>query len=638
MALRPFSASDLWRLKSVSDVRCASDGGITFTVTAHDQEEDASSTAVWTVPSTGGDPAPVGASPAHSGRPSPDGTHVAFVADRGEQPQLHVVAAATGGAERRLTEMEHGVSQPCWSPDGRYIAFAARTGAATDPDGPRVVRHLRQRLDGFGWLDDRRSHLFKVEVESGVVTQLTTGDHDDEAPSWSPDGRTIVFVSDRSADRFDRPFHRDVWAIDATGESPGKARRLTRGRGDAMEAHVSPDGRSVAFVGGEHGDAMWSAATELLVVPLDGSDHEPRSLTSHHDVQAGTRFLASGRQLAWLDDRTLVFCGPHRGGLALFQIDSEGKALDLRSDLDQSINGFDVLHDGGLAYPSIWIDRPSEVCVARNGTATPVTALNDEVRVTVALAAGERIRSQSSDGTEIESFLVRPPAGVESRGLVVDIHGGPHGMNPGTSAGGWLAVQALAGAGYSVVLPNPRGSAGYGRDFLRACVGDWGGGDAEDILGAVGAAEKLTGASPTYVWGYSFGGYMSAWLLGHSDRFAAAVIGAPVIDLVSMMGTTDIPSFTLHEAGGLPWERLDSYAKHSPLTYASNIEAPVLLLHHEGDLRCPIGQSEQLFTTLRLLGKEVELVRYPGGFHGVARPSFVVDRTQRLVRWFQDRP
>lgn len=640
MARRPLAPDDIWLLRTAADARWSPDGStVAFTVVSHDRDSDESGPSIWRAAADGSSCNLFARRPAHSPRFSPAGDRLAFVADRGDGYQLHL-ADLDGGEPEAVTGQEHGVSNPAWSPDGRWIAYVARTGKAHDPDQPRVVRHLRQRLDGFGWLDDRRSHIFALEVSTGRTVQVTDGDWDDDQPSWSPDGRTIVFVSDRGEGRFDRPFRRDVHAVPFDGKRGGKVRRLSRGRGDAMEAHVSPDGTRVAYLGGEHGEAVWSAATELLVVPLEGSDHAPRSLTGAHDVHAGTRFLAMGRQLAWLDDDRLAFSGPHRGGLAVFEVDAGGDSVVELVAGDRSVNGFDVDGDGRLAFPSLWIDQPSEIHVTA-GPGQPVAAITDlnrDLASQVQLARGTRVHSTAPDGTRTESFLVRPPRGVSTKGLLLDIHGGPHGMNPGTSTGGWLAIQAAASAGYAVLLPNPRGSAGYGREMLSACVGDWGGGDADDLLAAVDDAERRVEPERTYVWGYSFGGFMTTWLIGHTDRFRAAVIGAPVIDLVSMLGTTDIPAFTAHEVGGLPWEKPDLYAKHSPLTYAPDIRTPVLLLHHEGDLRCPVGQSEQLFTSLKLLGREVELVRYPGGFHGVARPSLVADRTGRLIAWLDEHP
>jgi dipeptidyl aminopeptidase/acylaminoacyl peptidase len=238
------------------------------------------------------------------------------------------------------------------------------------------------------------------------------------------------------------------------------------------------------------------------------------------------------------------------------------------------------------------------------------------------------------DGTTIEYFTMLPPGRVTSRlPIHLDIHGGPHGAWP---AGRFLAFhQAIAAAGYVVVLPNPRGSAGYGQAFTQACTGDWGGADAIDILRCVDDVVDggLGDGDRVFMSGGSYGGFMTAWLAGHSKRFRAGTAMAAVIDQVSMLGTSDIPGFVEFAFGGLWWDRTEEYALRSPLTYAPDVTTPLLILHWEGDLRVPIGQGEELFTALRLLGKPAEFVRYPGGSHISRAPSQNVDWVERLLAW-----
>ncbi len=199
-----------------------------------------------------------------------------------------------------------------------------------------------------------------------------------------------------------------------------------------------------------------------------------------------------------------------------------------------------------------------------------------------------------------------------------------------------LANQSLAAAGYVVLLPNPRGSSGYGEAFTQACVGDWGGKDFEDVMTSVDVMLRRGVADPDrlYVGGYSYGGFMTSWAVGHTDRFRAAVVGAPVSNLVSMFGEGDIPLFDIYEIGGTPLDNEEAYRESSPVRYLPNVKTPVLLVHMEGDLRCPIGQSEEIFQGLKVLGKKVEFVRYPGGFHGVQTPSQQLDRLERTIGWY----
>ena len=260
---------------------------------------------------------------------------------------------------------------------------------------------------------------------------------------------------------------------------------------------------------------------------------------------------------------------------------------------------------------------------------------NAELASEVALLAAERITHVADDGLEIESFVIRAAGAGGRPKLLLDVHGGPHGWHPSPSARVWALHQIAAANGYAVVLPNPRGSLGYGAKFTEAVARDWGGADFDDILGATDAALAATDADPAeqYLWGYSYGGYIASWAVGHTDRFRAAVIGAPVGDLVSMALTSDITGFSIFE-NGHPFRDLALLRERSPVTYLANATTPSLVLVHDGDLRCPPSQAHEVFTALRLAGCETELVRYPGGFHGVAAPSQVVDQLRRSMEWF----
>jgi dipeptidyl aminopeptidase/acylaminoacyl peptidase len=277
-----------------------------------------------------------------------------------------------------------------------------------------------------------------------------------------------------------------------------------------------------------------------------------------------------------------------------------------------------------------------------------VSHINDDFTDTVQLGPVERHAITSADGLEIEYFLVRPADRDRDRGrsrsrsrdgrrmpVHLEIHGGPHGFH--ALGAGLPLYQTLAAAGVAVLLPNPRGSCGYGQAFTEACTHDWGGGDFDDLMACVDDVVERGVADPERltVGGYSYGGFMTSWVIGHTRRFRAAVVGAPVVDQLSMLGTTDVAGFSIYELGGLPWERPDEYVKRSPLTYLQNATTPVLIQHREGDLRCPIGQSEELYAHLKLLGKKVEFVRYPGGSHFTSTPSQAVDRVQRILDWIR---
>ncbi len=266
-----------------------------------------------------------------------------------------------------------------------------------------------------------------------------------------------------------------------------------------------------------------------------------------------------------------------------------------------------------------------------------VSHANDGLVEATDSGAGKRMTYRAADGFEIEAFLLYPPGYRRGRRypLVLDIHGGPHGAHP--QLGFNMRASTLAGAGYIVLMPNPRGSGGYGEAFTEMCVRDWGGADFEDLMTGVDTLVRRGIADPErlYVTGYSYGGFMTTWTVGHTDRFKAAIIGAPVSDHISMRGTTEIPEFSDFEVVS-PFDDVGAAWEASPLSHLPKCTAAVLIEHHEGDLRCPIGQSEEVFQTLKMLGKEVEFLRYPGGAHTLEfhTPGQDVDYQGRAIAWF----
>jgi dipeptidyl aminopeptidase/acylaminoacyl peptidase len=627
-------------LRAASDPDLTPDGRrVAFAVADTDQEEDRLRSSIWVAPVDGAAPprrfteGPADKQP----RWSPDGRWLAYISVTDDQPDhAHLrLAPLEGGTPVRLGELPGPVGDFAWSPDATQIVVVCRVGApdlakasAQERNAPRVPRGLAARLDGVGWHEGRR-HLFIVDVESGAVRQLTRGDYDHDDPSFSPDGATVAYVSDRHPRRDDRQFRSDLWIVPAGG---GRPRRLTDGKGSTAFPTFSPDGETIAFA--SQADDRWDTDTHVCVVPAGGGA-PPQRLAPELDRPTG--MWPGSAPFAWVGDRDLLMLIADHGAVTLHRVRLGQRASREVIGGDIQIDGFAVRPGRRtLAFTASWPDRPSELFAAPLGGADPVqlTGLNTEFLAEVEFAPVNRSTVVRPDGTEVEYFTILP-ADRAARGLPmhIDIHGGPHASWP---SGRWLALhQSIAGAGYAVVLPNPRGSTSYGQAFTSGCTGDWGGADAQDILACCDdlIERGIADAGRMFVSGGSYGGFMTSWLVGHSDRFRAATAMAAVVDQTSMALTTEIPEFALFSMGGDPWQRRAEYELRSPLSSLPNVKTPVLVVHWEGDIRVPVGQGDELYTGLRLLGRKAEMVRYPGGFHIVRTPSQAVDLTRRMIAW-----
>jgi len=641
MAKRRFRPEDGLRLTMATDPDLSADGRrVAFVVTRTDVERDRPDASIWVAPLDGSSPArPFTEGPADKApRWSPDGRWLAYISITDDKPaHAHVrIAPLDGGAPTRLGDLPGPVSQLAWSPDSRRIVVVCRVGvpdranaSARERNEPRVVRGIAARLDGIGWQDGRRQ-LFLVDVEGGAATQLTRGEYDHDDPSFSPDGDAIAFVSDRHPRRNDRQFRSDVWVVPTRG---GRPRRLTDGTGRAAFPVFSPDGKTVAFAGQD--TDRWDTDNHVFVAPADGS--APAERLAPDLDRPVVLFPGLPGPICWIGDRELVMLVADRGGVGLHR----ARLGERRS---HELIGGDIQIDGiaaragrrAVAYTGSWPDRPSELfaTTARGAEPVALTDLNGDLRAEVELAPLSRATVTRPDGTAVEYFAILPTdRAPELLPLHLDIHGGPHAAWP---SGRWLGMhQAIAAAGYAVVLPNPRGSTSYGQAFSSGCVGDWGGGDCEDLLACCDdlIERGIADGERMFVTGGSYGGFMTTWIVGHTDRFRAATAAAAVVDQTSMALTTEISDFSMWHMGGTPWARAGEYETRSPLTYLPAVKTPVLVIHWEGDLRVPISQGEELYTGLRVLGKKAELVRYPGGFHIVRTPSQAVDFANRILDW-----
>ncbi len=671
---RPLEIDDLFTIDLVSEPAISPGGDrIVWVVTSLDRDEDTYKAALWIADLDGGNPRQLTSGMHRDTAPAwaPDGQSIAFVSNRpgrtredadGTTPgpdrkplnQVWTIAP-DGGEARQATAHPGGASSPAWSPDSRRIAFVASDEPDSDDSfsapitigdtgGETIVHDIRYRFDGKGFLKTY-SHIWAVEIESGDEVRLTNADANDSSPAWSPDGRHIAFLGNRRDDRRQRPAQ-SVQIVPASG---GEARTVAPTDASFGSVTWSPDSTRLAFVG--HEDALTGGARNNTVwtVKSDGSDL--RNLTETVDqtfVDAGMSDLATGGSTppAWVDDSTILALGAKRGATHLWRIDAgSGEVTALTPD-NQRVMQFDVSPDGKVLAMVVGdTDRPFRLCRASadgSGQAT-ISDPNEKLVEDTWLSTPIDIEATAPDGGAVQAWLL-PPRGLDPDAsvkypLIVQIHGGPHAMYGRAM---FHEMQVMASRGYGVLFCNPRGSSGYGEAFTGITRGTWGESDMPDVIAAVDEACKLDWVDTDRlgVTGGSYGGYLTNWIVSHDTRFKAAVTQRCVSNFHSFVGTSDIGfDFGIFEFDGTPWCDPEKLLKYSPISYVDRIETPLLIIHNERDLRCPIEQAEQMYTALRYLGREVAFVRIPDESHDLSRtgtPSRRVARLRHLIGWFDN--
>jgi dipeptidyl aminopeptidase/acylaminoacyl peptidase len=578
---------------------------------------------------------------------SPDGRLIAFLRAGDKNRRQLWVMDSSGDSPRQLTLIPDSISEFSWSPDSRTLAFVSDVNPDRLPDGHdekkdpqvKVVTRVRYRADTVGWRGDAFRHIFLVDIdtdgEGEGVRQITRGDGEDSSPQWSPDGSRIAFMSDRGDNR-DFVNDSQIYVVSPDGSGLwGISPELNSVAGFAW----SPDSSRIAVIASDDPEAP--AGRHGLIYIMEHG-HAPRPVTND-SVMPATGYAPTilPPEMRWTDDDAILFIGDERGESYLYKVSA------ISGDIRR-------VFGGGLQLNDVAFDADATKAVV---LAVPTTSSGDFHLVDIADASQSQLTEVNKSyfaehpaagfdkftitraGSDIECRAFFPPGFDPSRKypMVLDIHGGPHGVFSDSFNN---IQQVLATNGYIVLAVNPRGSSTYGLDFLKSVLGDWGGEDYLDIMAGVDAMSSRPYVDPERlgITGYSYGGFMSSWIIGHDTRFKAAAVGAPCINLSSMYGTSDIGiRFGETQWGGIRKDAVDKFLAHSPLTYAPDVETPVLLLHGEADVRCPIEQSEQYFVTLKRLGKQVEFVRFPDCSHMFLRgghPKMRVEYLKRVLDWF----
>ncbi len=632
----------VYDVATAGDPQISPDGRrVVYTLATADAEADSSSTHLWLCNIDGTDRTRLTwTGTRNSGaRWSPDGNTIAFVSDRAGKTGIFLMPAGGAGEARELLHHMYPISDLAWSPDGAHLAYTVLFDPANpdekepNPGAPapvRVTRRLDYKQDNRGYLNDARLHVWVADVATGERRRVSSALFDHTFPQWSPDGR---FIAAKLANNNGMCSQIIVLEV-ANGESY----LIGPETGVVGCWSWSPDGSRILYAG----DTARTAQLDFFL--YDVAAATTRRLTDDLQVlpDAGFPTISAPSQPAWLDDGQALFHAFHAGASALATIDTTSGAVEV-------FHGGPVLHatasyDAARRYivqGHSSLEDVGEIAIfdRTRGEGSVITDHNAALLERHPMARWEKITIRRGN-FDIDAWLLKPPDTVPGRRypLILDVHGGPHGYY----GHGFNAIQqCLATNGFYVLCTNPRGSGTYGRTFAQQVVRDWGGEDYQDLMAMVDvvAARGDVDGERLGIFGYSYGGYMTAWTIGQTDRFKAAVCGAPCFDLESMWGTSDIGHiFCEEQYGGAPHEETAWYAAHSPSTYAHRTRTPTLIFHGEADDRCPIGQGEQMFVALMKAGCEVEFARYPGGSHlflRVGPPAHRADVLERILGWFE---
>jgi dipeptidyl aminopeptidase/acylaminoacyl peptidase len=634
-----FVPEDLARLAEVSEPVFSPDGeAIAYTVSTTNAEADKKQSDLWRVSWDGSQRRAITQTPgSNEWQPSwsAEGRSLAFLADRdGKDAKTQVwIMPAGGGKARQITKFADGVEDYALSPDGKQIAVIAR-----DPERPEgtpkpknpppiVIKRYQFKEDGVGYLTDRRKHLYVVDIASGKATLLTPGSHDEQLPAWSPDGRTIAYVTKRGNDP-DRHLNFDIYLIAPEAGAP--ERQLTSFKGTDLDPYWesrpswSLDGKRIAYLQSGEDKWIYYAPWQLAVVDVASGK---AVLPSPIDMAfTKPRWSPDGRSVLSLVERSRV---THLSSIDIASGQVKALTGGARFDTD-----FSVAPNGRIAVLGGDDHRPYEISAIDGSTSRTLTDHNGWLR-SRRLAPVEDIEFASADGTKIQGFLVRPLNYQPGRRYptILRIHGGPVYQFSHEFMADW---QAYAARGYAVVAVNPRGSSGRGFDFSRAIYADWGNKDGADVLAGVDYAVSIGVADPDRlgIGGRSYGGILTNSVIASDKRFKAAVSGAGSSNMLGMYGHDQYTREYELELG-TPWANRDAYDRTSnPFLHADRIVTPTLFYCAEKDSNVPCLGAEQMYQALRSRGLATELVIYPGENHALAVPSYLRDRMQRILAWY----
>ena len=638
---RPLKVDDYFAINRLSDPRVSPDGKwVAYTISTSDLKTDKSESRIWMSPLAGGNGIAMTRKGASSSSPrfSPDGKWLAFLSARDEGETQVWLLNRQGGEAEQLTEVKQGVESFEWSPDGTRLALIVQdptpeqagdsswAGLKAKTPRPVVVDRLQFKRDYSGYLDRRRNHIYAFDVATKSYTQLTWGDWDDSSPAWSPDSRLIAFQSNR--DTVDGSYNSDIFVVSTSDTTKGTStRRITSEPGQDEDPAWSPDGRLIAYTrqpSGEPASLIYDPA-HLAVIPAEGGTPRPLTVAMERPVYS-PRFAPDGRSVYVMMEDS--------GEQHLVRVPFDGSTPERVIKGARSVDAYDLLKDGSAVALVSEPTLPNEVFAATATSLRQVSFANKALLDSLDLATPQAITTTAKDGTPVEFFLFRPPGPASGQPVpaLLRIHGGPVGQYDVSFS---FEAQLLAASGYAVILPNPRGSSGYGAKFTRAIMADWGNKDFDDVMASVDETVKMGVADPERlgVGGWSYGGILTNYVITKSTRFKAAVSGASEALYTTNYGH-DHYQYLWEIELGLPWRNQKAWDRISPFWSVEKITTPTLWMGCASDSNVPIINSEQMYQAMKRLGRTTELVVYPGQHHGISKPSYVKDRWERYIAWY----
>lgn len=656
---RQLKSEDLYKLQLITSCQISPDGRhVVYALQRIERKTEKKFSNLWIVPTNGGGPIQFTQGNHSDSQPqwSPDGTKIAFLSNRGDenQPQLYVIPFH-GGEAIKITDLKGSFGSFEWAPDSRYLVLSFRKKDAAELERDKdeqkkklgiTSRHYTRtfyKLDGEGYLPHERWHLWTVDTVSKKAKQVTPDSIFDETQaSWSPDGKQIVYCTNRAKDPDHDPDAVDLCLIAAKG---GKANIIPLPVGRKSHPVFAPNGKSIAYVG-VLGRGHWWKNEEIWITTPQG---KARSLTAKHDITVTAYTLGDMSDLhdvttpVWSSDsQSLLFQTSEEGRLLLRSVDLKGR-LSTVAKHDGAIGSFSLDRaQRKIAYFMSSLRIPADIyCqpIHSSEEAERLTFVNEAFLKTISFPEVQEIWFKGKSGNRLQGWVMKPVGAQKGRRYptIVEIHGGP------LCQYGYpfmFEFNILAAHGYAVAFSNPRGGIGYGVKHAKAIWQDWGNKDYSDIMSWTDAVEKLpfVDRKRIGVTGGSYGGFMTNWIIGHTQRFKAAVTQRSVSNFTSAWGSSDFNwIFEQEISGGPPWLKFEKLWKQSPMKYIGKAKTPTLVTHSEMDFRCDQEQGEQIYVALKRLGVPTELVLFPESSHGVSRNGRTDRRIARLnhiAGWF----